>query len=108
MKAHNPTNKSKAVKGPGQLVVIKPGDSYTAEVVWDKYMIERYKNAGLEITGSNDAMRYEAIVAAMASLDDEGRTNDGTPKVDAVNDLLPEGMEPITAEERNAIWDEVK
>lgn len=51
-----------------------------------------------------DNERVAAIKEAIAGLDkDKDYTKGGKPEVDAINALMPEGAEPVTADERDAV-----
>ena len=50
---------------------------------------------------SND--RAAEISAIIASLGPDDMTAGGKPKLDAINTLMPEGAEPVTAAERDAV-----
>lgn len=49
--------------------------------------------------------RAEAIAEVIGGLEREtGFTQSGKPEVDAINAALPEGMAPVDAAERDAVW----
>lgn len=59
------------------------------------------------VTGDDDddLTREEIVAVAIDGLDDDGFTDGGKPKVDAINEAMPEGAEPVTGDERDAVWD---
>lgn len=57
--------------------------------------------AGEEETG-------KVIARVISDLDDGDFTKAGKPEVDAINDALPDGADPVTAAERDAVWSEIQ
>lgn len=51
-----------------------------------------------------DEVRMEIVAAVIAGLQSDQFTGGGLPEVNAINAGLPEGTDPVTAGERNAIW----
>lgn len=50
------------------------------------------------------ADRGGTIAEIISRLGDDEFTKGGKPEVDAINDALPDDMDPVTAAERDAIW----
>lgn len=58
---------------------------------------------------TNEPTEREAIIAGIIrGLDPEAFTKGGKPEVDAINDAMPKAAEPVTAAERDAVWDIVE
>lgn len=57
-------------------------------------------SADYSVKGDNRAAEIAAIIA---SLGPEDMTAGGKPKLDAINTLMPEGADPVTAAERDAV-----
>ncbi|SER49872.1 hypothetical protein SAMN04490244_101270 [Tranquillimonas rosea] len=58
-----------------------------------------------EVSGpAIDEGRLAQFRAALSELGEADLTEEGSPAVDAVNGALPEGADPVTAEERDALW----
>lgn len=106
----NPTSKSKAVRIPGDLHVIPPGKKASLDVDWSDNQRAKYERAGLVIKEAKKnkpaaVNRDDAIAEAIFGLKADQMTADGKPEVDAINAALPEGVEKITADERDAVWE---
>lgn len=61
-------------------------------------------DTGLRTNTEDTADRQGQIVEAIGSLSDADYTTDGKPKISAIDQTMPEGSEPVTAEERDAAW----
>lgn len=55
-------------------------------------------------TSEADEARALAIKGLIEGLAAEGFTDNGVPKLTAINKAAPEDMEKVTAEERDAVW----
>lgn len=49
--------------------------------------------------------RAAIVSGIIRSLSDEDFTKGGKPEVDAINTLMPESADPVTAAERDAAWE---
>lgn len=54
------------------------------------------------------APRVALVEDAILKVEDDGYTKSGKPDVDAVNAQLPEGADPVTATERDAVWSQMQ
>ena len=72
----------------------------------DRYEVVSGPTAGkTAVTPEDDDPRLTEIRRIISEeLNDDEYTSDGRPQVDAINALLPEGMEPLTAKDRDSIW----
>ena len=61
-----------------------------------------------ELSTRTNPDREDIIKQVMRELDDDDFTEGGKPKVEAVNDELPEGVDPIDSKERDRIWASVE
>ncbi|MEX0304256.1 MAG: hypothetical protein AB3N24_17695 [Leisingera sp.] len=121
MKVHNTTQGD---LGLGSGFIVRAGGSLEIEEeqmekLLNSKVVRAWANAGWilpdgelmqvkadrAVPGPEAIKRYLAVVDAIKALDPEtGFTQSGKPEVDAVNKALPEGMEPIDAAERDAVW----
>ncbi|MEM8572930.1 MAG: hypothetical protein AAGG56_18840 [Pseudomonadota bacterium] len=59
---------------------------------------------GQEVEGEGGDDRASQIALIIADLPEDKYTAEGAPMVDAINEALAEGVEHVTAAERDAIW----
>lgn len=117
----NPTHRGKAVRSAGGLLTVAAGTTASIDADWDPELVAKYRAAGLEVvsaeegetTPSSDSDTTPAssradLLRSLAATFPEGSEEhwmrDGRPQVAALNELLPEGAEPFSAAERDAIW----
>jgi len=102
----------RGIHTPTGLKLLEPG-----EVRDDIDLSEgEYRNAlttgHFEISGGEASKapggRDEAIRETIAALGKDDFTSAGKPQVDAINTLLGDEFEHVTAAERDAVWDEMQ
>lgn len=122
----NPDFRAKAVRVAGGLLTIEPNKTVEVEADWDDWWLERYRAAGLEITGegvppadvstdpSDDpassktdrASVLKDVIQGFPEDDDDYWMTDGRPQVNKLNES---GVKPaFTAAERDELWASIK
>lgn len=89
-------------------VVVVPDEF--SETDWERIFNEPKLRVKPATTTDTDVVnaRLDQITEAIKSLKPADFQRDGKPKVDALNDLLGDGLDTkITASERNAVWDQL-
>ena len=100
----------KAFKVHGGIDTVAPGETKTLDVkggLTDEQMAELAADGVVIKVADGDAPdggRDGAIRTAINGLGEDGYTEGGKPEVQAINAALPEGTDPVTAKERDAVW----
>ena len=87
------------------------GDHLVAEKLAkrdDNALAEQEQQAAIAEEEQAQADRAEKIAEIIELLPDEAFTEDGKPKVDAINAAMPGGADAVTAIERDAVWDRME
>lgn len=113
----NNTGRGRAFPIKGHMAVVKPGETRDLDLTrdldgatiaalhMDGVDVRPWDGESEPVTGDDDLTRDEIVAAAIDGLDDDGFTDGGKPKVDAINAALPEGAEAVSSAERDAVWD---
>lgn len=111
---NNGSHRTKAFRVYGGLARVKPGATETINdaSVLSEEAIAAFGRDLVEITeagtdGPAEPSRADRLVELIAMLGDEDYTKAGKPEVDAINALMGEDEEPVTAAERDAVWSQV-